>query len=276
MLTASTRLGKLPLYLALVTTALAMLFPFGWMLLLSLRRYPEQYRTLGELIQAPVTVENYLNLLQTGGFGHYVLNSLIVASAITVGNVILGFMAGYVLARYRFWGKPLVEASVFAVLLIPAHVLMLPLYRLIVALGWIDTYWALILPWLVSGLSIFMVRQYMAAIPPDLEDAARLDGAGPWTILFRIVLPLARPVLLMVGLTSFIAHWNAFLFPFLFTQSDARRTLPVGLAFYISKQTVDWGHLMAGAAIAAVPTVLVFVLFRRAFLQGVLGGALRE
>jgi len=253
-----------------------MLFPLGWMLLLSLRRYPEQYDTLGALLTAPTTLANYTDLLQATSFGQYVFNSVLVSTAITVGNVLFGFMAGYVLARFRFQGKSLIEASVLAVLLIPLHVLMLPLYRMMVAVGWIDTYWALILPWLVGGLSVFMVRQYIESLPTALEDAARLDGAGPWTVLFRITLPLARPVLLMVGLTSFLSHWNAFLFPFLFTQSDARRTLPVGLAFYISKQTVDWGHLMAGAALAALPAIILFLLFRRLLIRGLLSGALRE
>ncbi|MCS7176046.1 MAG: carbohydrate ABC transporter permease [Candidatus Kapabacteria bacterium] len=276
MRTGSTWLPKAGLYALLGWVALGMLFPFGWMVLLSLRRYPEQYSTLGELLAAPLTLENYINLLSTTAVGQYILNSFLVSTVVTAGNLLFGFMAGYALARYRFPGKPVAEASVLAVLLIPAHVLMLPLYRLMVALGWIDTYWALILPWLVTGLSIFMVRQYIAALPPDIEDAARLDGAGPWAILFRIVFPLARPVLLMVGLTTFLSHWNAFLFPFLFTQSEARRTLPVGLAFYISKQTVDWGHLMAGAAIAALPALMLFLAFRKTFLRGILSGALRE
>lgn len=276
MRTASTALRKLLLHGILLCTALVTLFPLFWMLLLSLRRYPEQYGSLWALLTAPTSFANYAELLQMADFGRYVLNSAIVAGTITVGNVLFGFMAGYVLARYHFRGKPLVEASVLAVLLIPSHVLMIPLYRLIVALGWIDTYWALILPWLVSGLGVFMIRQYMEAIPTELEDAARLDGAGPWTLLLRIAFPLARPALLMVGLTSFLTHWNAFLFPFLLTQSEARRTLPVGLAFYISKQTIDWGHLMAGATVAALPAVLLFLLFRRAFLRGILSGALRQ
>ncbi|MCS6965498.1 MAG: carbohydrate ABC transporter permease [Candidatus Kapabacteria bacterium] len=276
MHTSSTLLHKLALYGVLLLVALIMLLPMAWMLLLSLRHYPEQYATVWELLSAPSTLENYALLLRTTNFAQYALNSLIVAGSITAGNVLFGFMAGYALARYRFPGKPIIEASVLVVLLIPMHVLMLPLYRMMASLGLIDTYWALILPWLVGGLSVFMIRQYLLALPTELEDAARLDGARPWTVLFRIVLPLARPALLMVGLTSFLTHWNSFLFPFLLTQSDARRTLPVGLAFYISRQTVDWGHLMAGAAVAALPAILLFLLFRRTFLRGILSGALRE
>ncbi len=276
MRSTSTKLAQLGVNSFLALVAASMLFPLGWMLLLSLRRHPEQYADLWTLVTAPTTLDNYADLLRTTSFGQYLVNSLLVAGAITAGNVLFGFMAGYVLARSRFRGKPIVEASVLAVLLIPVHVLMLPLYRFMVLLGWIDTYWALILPWLVGGLSIFMVRQYVSALPTELEDAARLDGAGPWAVLFRIVFPLTRPVLLMVGLTSFLTHWNAFLFPFLLTQSEARRTLPVGLAFYLSKQTIDWGHLMAGAAVAALPALGLFLLFRRFLIRGLLSGALRE
>lgn len=270
------RLRRLLLHALLALVAASMVFPLAWMLLLSLRQYPEQYQSLWALLTAPTTLENYRDLLRTTSFGQYVLNSVFVAGTITLGNVLFGFTAGYALARFSFPGKAIVEASVLAVLLIPAHVLMLPLYRMMSALGWIDTYWALILPWLVGGVSVFMVRQYLLALPQELEDAARLDGAGPWRILFGIVFPLARPALLMIGLTSFLVHWNAFLFPFLLTQSEARRTLPVGLAFYISKQTIDWGHLMAGAAVAALPALGLFLLFRRTFLRGLLSGALRE
>ncbi len=276
MSNASTLLSKIALHCVLAFVALSILFPLGWMLVLSLRHYPEQYSSLWALLTAPTTLSNYADLLRTTSFGQYILNSFFVAGTITAGNILFGFTAGYVLARYRFPGKALVEASVFAVLLIPAHVLMLPLYRMMVALGWIDTYWALIVPWLIGGVSVFMVRQYLLSVPRELEDAARLDGAGFWRILFQIVFPMARPVLLMVGLTSFLAHWNAFFFPFLLTQSDARRTLPVGLAFYLSKQTIDWGHLMAGAAVAALPALGLFLLFRRTFLRGLLSGALRE
>ncbi len=270
------QLRRLALHTLLALVAASMVFPLAWMLLLSLRQYPEQYESFWALLTAPTTLANYHDLLHTTSFGQYVLNSVLVAGTVTAGNVLFGFTAGYALVRYAFPGRALLEASVLAVLLIPAHILMLPLYRMMTALGWIDTYWALIVPWLVGGVSVFMVRQYLLSVPRDLEDAARLDGAGPWRILFGIVFPLARPVLLMVALTSFLVHWNAFLFPFLLTQSDARRTLPVGLAFYISKQTIDWGHLMAGATVAALPAIVLFVLFRRTFLRGVLSGALRE
>lgn len=273
---ASTMLAKFGAHGLLAFVAVNMLFPLGWMLLLSVRHYPEQYEDIWTLLTAPTTLQNYLDLLRATSFGLYVVNSLLVAGAITAGNVLFGFMAGYALARSGFRGKLAVEASVLAVLLIPAHVLMLPLYRFMVLVGWIDTYWALILPWFVGGVSIFMVRQYVSALPTELEDAARLDGAGPWTVLFRIAFPLTRPALLMVGLTSFLTHWNAFLFPFLLTQSEARRTLPVGLTFYISKQSIDWGHLMAGAAVAALPALVLFLLFRRLLIRGLLSGALRE
>jgi len=270
------RLRSIVLHSVLALVACSMLAPLGWMLLLSLRSYPERYATLWALLQAPTTLANYVDILTADAFGRYMANSFLVAGCITVGNLLFSFAGGYALARFRFPGHALIEASVLAVLLIPAHVLMLPLYRLMVTLGWIDTYWALIVPWLVSGLGVFLLRQYFAAIPTELEDAARLDGAGPWQVLLRIAFPLARPALVMLGVTSFLTHWNAFLFPFLFTHSDRLRTLPVGLTFYISKQTVDWGHLMAGAALAALPVIVLFVLFRRYLVGALLAGALKQ
>jgi multiple sugar transport system permease protein len=153
---------------------------------------------------------------------------------------------------------------------------MIPLYRMMVNFGWINTYWALIVPWLVTPFGIFLVRQYVVGLPRDVEDAARIDGAGEWYILFRIVAPLCKPVLTVLAIFTFLNNWNSFLFPFLFTNDESHRTLPVGLAFYLGKQSIDWGHLMAGASMSALPILLLFVFFQRQIIQGLTAGALKE
>ena len=153
---------------------------------------------------------------------------------------------------------------------------MIPLYRLMAEIGWINSYAALIVPWLVTPFGIFLVKQYIESMPSEIEDAARIDGAGEWYIMFRVVLPLARPVMTVLAIYIFLSNWNAFLFPFLFTNDEAHRTLPVGLAFYLGKQSIDWGHLMAGASIAALPVLALFVLFQKRIIEGLTAGALKE
>jgi ABC-type glycerol-3-phosphate transport system permease component len=120
------------------------------------------------------------------------------------------------------------------------------------------------------------MRQYIMNIPSDIEDAARIDGAGEWYVIFRIVMPLAQPALTVLAIYAFLSNWNSFLFPFLFVNDEAHRTLPVGLAFYLGKQSIDWGHLMAGASMSALPILVMFVLFQRRIIQGLTAGALKE
>jgi multiple sugar transport system permease protein len=262
--------------LILTLVAIGMVFPIVWMLIVSLHDTPEQYRTFVEIVKAPITTKNYTEALASDNFARYFINSAFVSSLVTLGNVVLCFLAGYAFARSKWRFIGLLFATVLGVLVIPQQVIMIPLYRLMADFGWINTYWALIVPWMITPFGIFLVRQYIVTIPPDLEEAARLDGAGEWYTLFRVVMPLCRPVLTVLAIYTFLSNWNSFLFPFLFTNDEAHRTLPVGLAFYMGKQSIDWGHLMAGAGIAAAPILLLFLAFQRRIIEGLTAGALKE
>jgi ABC-type glycerol-3-phosphate transport system permease component len=185
-------------------------------------------------------------------------------------------MVGYALARKKFMGKSLLTASILGVLIIPAHIIMIPLYRLMVDFSWINTYFALIVPWLITPFGIFLVWQYLKSVPIELEEAARIDGAGFWKIFFYIIIPVSRPVLTVLAIYTFLSNWNSFLFPFLFTNDSNFRTLPVGLAFYLGKQSIDWGHLMAGASISAIPIILLFLIFQKQIIKGLIAGSLKD
>ncbi|MCX6139939.1 MAG: carbohydrate ABC transporter permease [Candidatus Kapabacteria bacterium] len=260
----------------LVVVAIGMIAPMAWMVITSLRANPEQYVTVSEMVGAATTFENYADAWRSDNFLGYFVNSLLVATVVTAGNVIFCLWAGYAFARRRFRGRVLLFATVLGVLVVPQQVIMIPLYRLMAELGWINTYWALIVPWLVTPFGIFLVKQYIESMPSEIEDAARIDGAGEWYIMFRVVMPLARPVLTVLAIYMFLSNWNSFLFPFLFTNDEAHRTLPVGLAFYLGKQSIDWGHLMAGASIAALPILALFVVFQKRIIEGLTAGALKE
>lgn len=209
-------------------------------------------------------------------FGVYMANSFIVAISITLGNIVFCLMCGYVLARKIFPGNQLVLMSVLIVMMIPPYVVMIPLYRMMTALQWINTYQALIVPWLVTPFGVFLMRQYILSLPSDIEEAARIDGASEWYLVFRIVMPLCKPGIVVLGLYVFLASWNSFLFPFILANDTAHRTLPVGLAAFHNKHTIDWAHLMAGASISALPVIGIFIAFHKQIIQGMTAGALKE
>jgi multiple sugar transport system permease protein len=274
--TISRFVGHALRYSVLAVVACAMTFPLIWMLLLSLKVHSQSYTSFSNLLFAPATMQYYRDILITDNFTLYVGNSLLVAGTIAVGNVVFCLMCGYALARKEFHGKQLLFASVLGVLIIPPHVVMIPLYRMMVSFGWINSYAALIVPWLVLPFGVFLVRQYIVGLPADIEDAARMDGASEWYILFRVVMPLAKPILTVLGVYVFLQQWNSFLFPFLFTNDASHRTLTVALAFYQGKHTIDWAHLMAGASISALPVLLLFVFFQKQIVQGLTAGAMKE
>jgi multiple sugar transport system permease protein len=184
-------------------------------------------------------------------------------------------MVAYAFARRSFPMKKWLFASVLAVMMVPPHVVMISLYREMVVFGWINTYLALTVPFFVAPFGIFLMRQYIQELPKELEEAARIDGAKTWQILGRIIFPLAKPMLVVLFIYQFLGVWNSFLFPFLFTSSPGMRTLPVGLTFYQGKQSIDWGHLLAGAGMSALPVLLLFAIFQKKIIAGLTAGAVK-
>lgn len=270
------KLKKIFAYSILVIVALIMVFPLFWMILLSLKKFPDGNTNLFDLLSSTYTLVNYIDAFKADDFGRYFLNSFFVSTTVTIGNLIFSLMTAYGLARKEFILNKALFFTVLTILIVPPHIIMIPLYKLMVNFNWINSYYALIIPWLVSPFGIFLMKQYIENLPRDIEDAARIDGANEWYILFKIVAPLSKPILTVLAIYIFLGNWNSFLFPFLFTNQAEFRTLPVGLAFYLGKQSIDWGHLMAGASISGLPVIILFVLFQKQIIQGLTAGALKE
>lgn len=268
--TATAILRYIPL---LVGFAVAV-FPLLWMFRVSLLPGSATI-SLSNAIAEVWTFANYVDLLGGGAFARPLLNSLLVGGVVTVGNILFCFMAGYAFARYRVIESKLLFATVILVLMIPMHIIIVPLYLLCLELGIYDSYWALILPWLVNPIGVFLVKQYIESLPSSVEDAARIDGAGELTVLFRIVMPLCKPVLAVLAIQVFFTNWNSFLFPFILTSSDSLRTIPVALALYQGHQAIDWPHLMAGSSIAVLPVLALFLIMQRHVVSGVTSGAVK-
>lgn len=262
-------------YAMLTAILVIMVAPLVWMFLVS---FTPAGSGLGifEFDTVRYTIQNYVDLFQSGSLGRPLFNSAVVGICVTLGNVLFCFMVAYTLARYRYIVNKLLFVTVILILMIPAHIAIIPLYVLMVKAGLYDTYWALILPWLVNPIGIFLVKQYIETIPPSMEEAARIDGAGEMKIIFRIIMPLCKPALAVLAIQVFFTNWNSFLFPFILTQSSQIRTLPVALALFQGHQAVDWQHLMAGSAVAVVPVLILFIIMQKQIVSGITAGGIKQ
>ncbi|MBF0409662.1 MAG: carbohydrate ABC transporter permease [Candidatus Riflebacteria bacterium] len=222
-----------------------------------------------------LSLENFRILFSDGRILIWTLNSFFVATAITIGQMILNSMAAFGFSIGTFKGRELVFWLVLAGMMVPGQIVMLPLFLFMTRINLIDSLWAVILPALAAPFGIYLIRQYMDSIPKELVEAARIDGATEFQIYHRIFLPLASPIIATSGIFVFIAHWNAFLWPLVTLTSSSKYTLTVGLALLQDQQVMEHGLLMAGATIAAVPMIAVFTFFSKFLLEGIRGGAIK-
>jgi len=247
--------------LILLAVLSLMAYPLVWMLGISLRS--------GE----GLSLRFYKEVWQAGPFDRYFLNSVIVVALVLAGNILFCTMAGYAFARYRVPGGRVLFILVISMIMLPKQVILVPLYILMQKLHLIDTYAALTIPFTADPFNIFLIRQFLHSIPPDCEEAARLEGAGEMRILFRVVMPMLKPALAVVAIHISLINWNSFLFPFILTNTSSMRTLPVGLALFSQgAYSIDWGHLMAGAVIASLPVMAAFAIFQRQIISGLTSG----
>lgn len=231
----------------------------------------QAWPSAGELF----TCEQFRLILGNPRIGWWVGNSFVVAGVITVGQLLVNALAAFSFAVGRYRGREALFWLVLATIMVPGQIVMLPLFLLMAKLGLLDSLWAVILPSLAAPYGIYLVRQYMDSIPRELLEAARMDGASEWAIFWRIYAPLSAPVLATSGIFVFIAQWNSFLWPLVVLNADHRYTLTVGLATMQEQQAMDYGLLMAGATVAALPMVAVFLFFSRYLLSDTRAGAVK-
>jgi multiple sugar transport system permease protein len=259
-------------YLLLVLGLVVVAGPFVWMLLGSVKPEAELRRVPPTWLPETVTLENYRQLFSRLNFPQYFVNSLVVAVAVTIGNLFVCSMLGYALAKMDFPGKRLLFVLVLGVLMVPAMVLFVPQFVLVSNMNLVNTYAGLILPSLaVAGpFGVFLMRQYISGLPDELIDAARVDGAGEFRIFFQVIAPLTKPALATLGILTFLQSWNSFLWPLVVAQTEDKYTLPVALALYsVGQNRTQYGLLMAGAFVVVIPVLAVFVALQRHFVQGI-------
>jgi multiple sugar transport system permease protein len=215
------------------------------------------------------SLNNYRDAWRQGKFLLAFANSSLVALAVTAFQIITSALAGYALARLRFWGQHAILVIVIATLVIPFQMLVIPIFLVLKSAGAINTYWALILPTSVNGFGIFLLRQYFQTIPVELEEAAAIDGANRLQILWRIMLPLARPALVTLFLFTFIGEWNDLFKPLVFTTRPELKTVQLVLAEFQEQFTNNWSLMMAAVTIASVPVILLFLIGQRQLIRGI-------
>lgn len=257
-------------YTVLTVGLVLWLIPFVWMLLGSLK-------TQGEILQRPPTwlpqnptLENFAAWFGPLDFWQFFANSAIVAVFTVLGNLVFCSMVGYALAKMEFPGRRLLFLLVMVTLMVPGVVTFVPLFVMVSSLGLVNTYPALILPFVTAPVGVFLMRQFMLGIPEPLLEAARLDGAGEWRIFTRIVMPLCGPPLATLGILTFLSSWNNFLWPLVAAQTEEMYTLPVALSLYSTGQNAtNYGLLLAGSVLVITPIILLFVFLQRWFIRGV-------
>lgn len=267
------RARRVALYLSLVAVALVSVLPLVWALTSAFRPDDDIFRyttnlSWRTLLPAPPTLGNFRDILLEDRFARFFGNSLFVAGSTVALGLLVNSLAAFGFARFTFRGQRLLFGLVLVTFMVPFEVIVLPLYLVVRSMGWLDSYRALIVPAVPDAFSIFLIRQFMAKLPQDMFDAARVDGASWWGLYWRIALPNARPALITASLLLFLRQWDAFFWPLVATSSLELTVIQVALTKYMTEFVTYWGRLLAGSMLATIPMVILFFLLQRYYVQG--------
>ena len=274
-LAARQRTTKIVLYLLLLVGAAIALLPMVWMVSASLMPSGEASTFPPHFLPSTVTFEHYVSLFTRLSIGRYLFNSALIAIIVTTTSLLINGMAGYAFAKLRFRGRDRLFKALSGGLVLPVQVAMLPLFLLLKNMGLINTYWGVIIPGMSSIFGIFLVRQYALAIPDEMLDAARVDGASEFRIFWSIVVPGIVPILATLAIWTFLATWNDFMWPLIVLSDESHYTLPVALANLAGEHVQDTELMMAGSVITIIPVMLVFLFLQRYYIQGVMAGSVK-
>ncbi|MEA2584999.1 MAG: multiple sugar transport system permease protein, partial [Thermomicrobiales bacterium] len=254
------RWGHLALYVLLTAGAILIMLPFAYMLSTSFKSTGEVFKTPIQWWPSELRWDNYSTPLREHPIGRYFRNSLFVGVCVTLLNLLTCSLAGYSFAKFKYPGRDLLFGIVLATMMIPLASMIIPLFMVVKNLGWVDSYWGLIIPAGTSAFGIFLMRQHMVSIPDDLLDAARLDGSSEPRIFFGIVLPMSRTALSSLAIFIFMWNWDSFFWPLLVATDERFRTLPLGIALFESSYGTNYPQLMAVAFLAMLPVLIVFLV----------------
>jgi multiple sugar transport system permease protein len=258
-------------YLLLAIGGITMVVPFVWMIATSFKTAAEIYQT-GFFPQS-WQFQNYREVIFGTEFPIWYMNSFMVAVVSTLSVAFFDSLTGYVFAKYKFPLKNVWFLLILSTLMVPTEMLIIPWYIMSAkgtfGITWVDTYWGIAFPGLITASGIFLMRQFMQAVPDDLLDMARIDGVSEFGLFWRIAMPLSLPAVAALCIFNFLGNWNAFLWPLIVTSSREMMTLPVGMLFFSNESGADWHLIMTGATLSVVPLLIIFIIFQRSIIQGI-------
>ncbi len=265
--------GKIIRWTLLFMGGVVMVMPIVYMLSTSLK-WPHEIYNLSIIPDEP-TLENYIFVLEDGRFYKWFVNSLIIATATTVSAVLFDSMVGYTLCKFSFRGRMFVFIAILSTLMIPTEMLVIPWYIMARDFGWLNSYWGIMFPGMMTAFGTFLMKQFFESVPDDFLEAARIDGLNEFQIWWSVAMPLVTPALSALAIFVFLGNWTAFIWPLIVTNSPDLYTLPVGLTTFSVEQSVQWELIMTGAALATIPTLIVFLVFQRYIIRGVVMAGLK-
>lgn len=267
---------KIVIHILLILGAVWMLLPFFWMISTSLKTQVEALQFPPKLLPEAWKFSNYIQAFRHVDFSRYFLNTIIMTFGTTLLVFITSTLAAYAFARLQFFGRDLLFTLFLAMMMIPMPVYLVPSYVILSRFGWIDTFFALIIPWGVNIFSVFLLRQHFKTIPQDLFDAAKIDGLNHLQILKNIVLPLSKAVLVTVGIFQIVANWNSFLWPLIVTHSNSMRTIQTGLAYFAQAESTNYPLLCAASTFTTMPLIVLYVFVQRQIMESYARTGLKE
>ena len=265
--------GRILTWLLLFGGGLLMVTPLAFMFATSLKDSSEIYDLA--FFPAHPTLANYVTVLSDGRFLRWFANSFGIATTVTLSNVFFDSLVGYTLAKFQFRGRYLVFIAILSTLMIPTEMLVIPWYVMAKNFGWLDSYWGIMFPGMMTAFGVFLMRQFFETVPNDFLEAARVDGLNEFQIWWKIAMPLVTPALSALAIFTFLGNWTAFFWPLIVTTDKDLYTLPVGLSSFAVEQSIQWEMIMTGAAIATIPTLLIFLFFQRYIVRGVMLGGVK-
>jgi len=265
--------GRIIAWTLLFIGGVIMVTPLLFMLSTSLKDASQVY-DLRVIPEAP-TLDNYIEILGDGRFTRWLINSTVVALIVTLSNVFFDSLVGYTLAKFRFRGRYIVFIAILSTLMIPTEMLVLPWYLMASQFGWIDSYWGIMFPGMMTAFGTFLMKQFFEGVPDDFLEAARIDGLNEFNIWWKIAMPLVTPALSALAIFTFLGNWTAFFWPLIVTTSAELYTLPVGLSSFAVEQSIQWEKIMTGASIATLPTLIIFLFLQRYIVRGVMLAGLK-
>jgi len=256
------------LFAALLIGSLLMFMPYLWMVLTSFKSNSEILRSANHLLPQQPTLSGYRKVLQEVPFFRWFVNSLSTSVIVTVGAMFSSALAGYIFAKFRFRGKRLLFVTILATMMVPFQIVMVPTYIIVSKLNLVNDLSAIVIPYMVSAFGIFLAKQFIEAIPNELIEAARMDGASEFRTFWSLVIPQIRPALSALAIFSFMAAWNNYLWPLIILNEESKMTVPLALVFFNGQNVVNYNVVMSAAVLIMIPVVVVFLVFQKQFIKG--------